>query len=488
MRTLAALLIFAALAAPATASTFNISPIRAELSGSHRTEALTIMNADDSPVVVQIRVVRWSQKDGAEQLEDTRELLATPPVLQIAANGQQIIRVALRRDPDSAQELTYRVIFEEVPQAAPKEFTGLRVALRLSIPVFVAPAHGKAKLGTGVAVALASQRSARSGGNQQRQRPSANHGFRGAISRFVDAAARNYVEVRAARKPDELDLDAAGGRKETGNDSDPRSQRPGRFFRRRRAQRSLKSRDWRAFMTRLNRIAYALQTYSGVLLMLCLAAHGAIAADAPQLTEAVLEVTLSKGEPGEMIVVLRGRGGQLYLEEGDFARLRLQLPPSAPYLHDGRRFFDVKAIKGCTVTIDEAAQRAVIAVPATSLDTTHLSAAARRSPDITPASPGAFLNYQLSAQQINGQNIGGAFAELGAFAGAGVVTNTAVARYGNNDNQLVRLDTTYTRDFPASLDTLNLGDAISDGGQLGQRACATRGCVGAAISACAPIY
>jgi fimbrial chaperone protein len=132
------------LAAPATASTFNISPIRAQLSAGHRTEALTLINADDSPVVVQVRVVSWSQKSGAEQLEDTRELLVTPPVLQIPANGQQIVRVALRRDPDPAQELTYRVIFEEVPQAAPKDFTGLRVALHLSIPVFVAPAHGKA--------------------------------------------------------------------------------------------------------------------------------------------------------------------------------------------------------------------------------------------------------------------------------------------------------------------------------------------------------
>src|SRR5277367_1165009 len=144
MRTLIALLFIAALAEPAGASTFNISPIRAQLTGAHRTEALTLINADDSPVVVQVRVVRWSQKDGAEQLEDTRELLATPPVLQIPANGQQIIRVALRREPDSARELTYRVIFEEVPQAAPKDFTGLRVALRLSIPVFVAPALGKA--------------------------------------------------------------------------------------------------------------------------------------------------------------------------------------------------------------------------------------------------------------------------------------------------------------------------------------------------------
>jgi len=144
MRTLvAALLLSAATVAPASASTFNISPIRAELTNGHRTEALTITNAEDSPVVVQIRVVSWSQKDGAEQLEDTRELLATPPVLQIPANSQQIIRVALRREPDPTQELTYRVILEEVPQAAPENFTGLRVALRLSIPVFVAPAHGK---------------------------------------------------------------------------------------------------------------------------------------------------------------------------------------------------------------------------------------------------------------------------------------------------------------------------------------------------------
>jgi fimbrial chaperone protein len=150
MRTLfVALLIGAAAAAPAAASTFNISPIRAQLNNTHRTEALTITNADDVPVVVQIRVVSWSQKSGAEELVDTRELLATPPVLQIPAMSQQIIRVALRREPDPSQELTYRVIFEEVPQAAPKDFTGLRVALRLSIPVFVAPARGKANAAVG---------------------------------------------------------------------------------------------------------------------------------------------------------------------------------------------------------------------------------------------------------------------------------------------------------------------------------------------------
>jgi fimbrial chaperone protein len=131
-----------ALPVPARASTFNISPIRAELSATHRTDVLTLTNAEDQPVVVQVHVLAWSQQNGEERLDETRELLATPPVLQIPASSDQIVRVALRREADPSRELTYRVILEEIPQAAPANFNGLRVALRLSVPVFVAPARG----------------------------------------------------------------------------------------------------------------------------------------------------------------------------------------------------------------------------------------------------------------------------------------------------------------------------------------------------------
>jgi fimbrial chaperone protein len=103
---------------------------------------LTLSNAEDQAVVVQVHVLAWSQQNGEERLDETREILATPPVLQIAASSDQIVRVALRREADPSRELTYRVILEEVPQAAPASFNGLRVALRLSVPVFVAPAIG----------------------------------------------------------------------------------------------------------------------------------------------------------------------------------------------------------------------------------------------------------------------------------------------------------------------------------------------------------
>jgi fimbrial chaperone protein len=131
-------------AAPALASSFNISPIRVELASGRRTEALTLRNADEAPVVVQVHVVAWSQRDGVDQFDATHEMLVTPPVMQLPGNGEQIVRVALRGQPDRAQELAYRVVFEEVPQAAPAGFTGLRVALRLSVPIFIAPTVGKA--------------------------------------------------------------------------------------------------------------------------------------------------------------------------------------------------------------------------------------------------------------------------------------------------------------------------------------------------------
>jgi fimbrial chaperone protein len=138
------LLALCAAAAPASASTFTIAPIRAELGAAHHSAALTLINAEDQPVVIQVRAMEWSQRHGEEHLEDTHDLLVSPAVLQIPGNGSQIVRVALRDAANQDHELTYRVIFDEVPQAASAEFNGLRVSLRLSVPVFVAPAHGRA--------------------------------------------------------------------------------------------------------------------------------------------------------------------------------------------------------------------------------------------------------------------------------------------------------------------------------------------------------
>ena len=133
-----------AAATPAAASSFTIAPIRVELGPGHTRGVLTLRNEGDAPVTVQVETVAWSQPQGTDQYTATTDLITTPPVFVVAAKSRQIVRVALRRDADAARELPYRLFFQEVPQTDDAAVNGLRVALRLGVPVFVAPLKSKA--------------------------------------------------------------------------------------------------------------------------------------------------------------------------------------------------------------------------------------------------------------------------------------------------------------------------------------------------------
>lgn len=132
---LAALL---ALAHAAHAGTFQVSPVRLELSATATSAALTIKNDGPDAVVVQMSVLKWSQADNADRYDATQEALVTPPIATIPAGAEQLVRVGLRRAPEPRTELAYRLYVQEVPPPPQPGFSGLQVALRIGIPVFVA--------------------------------------------------------------------------------------------------------------------------------------------------------------------------------------------------------------------------------------------------------------------------------------------------------------------------------------------------------------
>jgi fimbrial chaperone protein len=124
----------------AVAGTFSIAPVRVELSPAKSTEVLTVRNQESTPVVIQASVYEWSQAEGEDKLTDTRDLLSTPPVFTLPAGGEQVVRVARRIAIDSKQERSYRLILQEVLPDAPSSLNGLRIALKISLPIFIAPA------------------------------------------------------------------------------------------------------------------------------------------------------------------------------------------------------------------------------------------------------------------------------------------------------------------------------------------------------------
>ena len=156
-----------ALAAPAAdAGSFQVNPIRIEMSKGVTNAVITVRNDGEESVVVQSSVMAWTQDKGQDVYSATQEALITPPVTTIAPGAQQILRVGLRRPADPRSELAFRVFLQEVPPPPKPGFTGLQVALRVGIPVFVAPIaptprklDWSARIGANGAIQLAAQNS-----------------------------------------------------------------------------------------------------------------------------------------------------------------------------------------------------------------------------------------------------------------------------------------------------------------------------------------
>jgi fimbrial chaperone protein len=134
---LAALLIASA-PVVAGAASLSVAPTRVELRAGDATGVVTLQNNAAEPVMVQVQTFAWPRSPASADLEPTRDLLAVPPVFELSGNARQIIRVALRGAVPAEREHAYRLLITEVPRGG-AEGTGVRFALRLSLPVFVIP-------------------------------------------------------------------------------------------------------------------------------------------------------------------------------------------------------------------------------------------------------------------------------------------------------------------------------------------------------------
>jgi fimbrial chaperone protein len=125
--------------APAAAGTLQVNPVLVEISGARRTASVTVRNEENVPVTIRAYPLAWRQDGGEDHYDETPELIVSPPVFTIAPHATQTVRVGARRP--SAAPRPYRLIIEEVPEAAPPG-SGIRVALRLNLPLYANLAPG----------------------------------------------------------------------------------------------------------------------------------------------------------------------------------------------------------------------------------------------------------------------------------------------------------------------------------------------------------
>jgi len=134
---LAALLIVLLSVGAATAQSLRVMPVTIQMQPGQSATTMTVINEGSALTAIQVRIYGWNQADGTDQLTDTTELLASPPIASIAAGESQLIRLVLRKAP-KGREATYRILLDQIPAASTPGI--VQVVMRLSIPVFAQPA------------------------------------------------------------------------------------------------------------------------------------------------------------------------------------------------------------------------------------------------------------------------------------------------------------------------------------------------------------
>lgn len=122
----------------AAASGLQVAPITLTLQPSQSADGLWLSNTAGNTVQAQVRVFRWTQEGGQDRLTPSRDLVVSPPMLQVEPAARQLIRVIRSRAPTGPTEQAYRVIVDELPVKQEGQ-KGIQFVLSYSIPIFLAP-------------------------------------------------------------------------------------------------------------------------------------------------------------------------------------------------------------------------------------------------------------------------------------------------------------------------------------------------------------
>ena len=114
---------------PAIATSMDIAPTLIRLEPG-KPGLFYVSNRGAAPLMVEIRPMDWSQREGRDDLVPSTTLFTSPPIVTIAPGARQSVRLLARRAG------AYRLLVSELPD--PNDDAGrVKVMLQFSVPVFV---------------------------------------------------------------------------------------------------------------------------------------------------------------------------------------------------------------------------------------------------------------------------------------------------------------------------------------------------------------
>jgi fimbrial chaperone protein len=128
------------------AASLQVAPVLVEVPAPGATATMKLRNEGTKPLDAQIRIFQWTQVDGADVLTPTNDVVASPPVASLRPGTDYTVRIVRTKKEPAVKEEAYRLLVDELPEAAGGQAASVNIALRYSIPVFFTVAGAPPKL------------------------------------------------------------------------------------------------------------------------------------------------------------------------------------------------------------------------------------------------------------------------------------------------------------------------------------------------------
>jgi fimbrial chaperone protein len=132
-------LIAAAGSGSAQATSLQAAPVLIEMPNGSPTSSVSVRNIGRTAFDVQTRIFRWKQQDGKDVLEETDDVVTSPPITTLKPGANYAVRIVKVNGAPVEKEEAFRLLVDQLPDEDKMRGGTVALVMRHSIPVFLLP-------------------------------------------------------------------------------------------------------------------------------------------------------------------------------------------------------------------------------------------------------------------------------------------------------------------------------------------------------------
>lgn len=118
----------------ATADSLTVSPTRLAVPSRGKQTSLTVKAGGKYLSVLQVRVMKWNERDDPAKLKPTRDVVISPPVAKLRPGQELTVRIVRVKKRAVRNRECYRVLVDRLPGREQSK-KAVKLQVRHSVPL-----------------------------------------------------------------------------------------------------------------------------------------------------------------------------------------------------------------------------------------------------------------------------------------------------------------------------------------------------------------